>query len=155
MNLKEEIDKRLDSGFSKKEITTFLMRKGFTKEEIQNNFPKIKRNSALYIFILIWSTLLSLGLLVSNLYFATLLSFNGVIIILLCLGTFLMFKMKKAGFVIHMVFYALFVLAWFLAFLHYQGKGPDLIKFSFWSFVVVLTICSFFIRSLYSLLKKC
>ncbi len=155
MDLKEEIEKRLNSGFSKKEITVFLMDKGFSKEEILNNFPKINPKNALYIFLLACSTILSIGLLVSNIFFATLLSPGGLIVILLCIGTFLMYKKKKAGFVIHMIFYALIILVWLMAFIYYKGDGPDLINFSLWSLVVVMSICSFFIRSLHSLYKKC
>ena len=155
MNLKEDIDKRLKAGFSKKEITSHFIDKGHSKEEIHTHFPKIKRTSVLYVFILIWSALISIGLLGSNIYFSGLFSLSGIIAILLCIGTFLMYKMNRIGFVIHMVFYTLFIIVWFIGFIYYNGNGPDIIKFSLWSFVVVLSIGSFFIGSLHSLFKKC
>lgn len=154
MNIKEEIENRLKAGFNKKEITTFLKSKGYTESEIEKEFPKLERNNRLYIFVLIVSILMSLSTLTLIFIFGNILSPIGIILLTLCFGTYLIYRLKKAGFIIHIIFYVLLIFSWFLGHTYYSEGALLSPLFSFKYFVPLMIIFSFMIRSLYKLFKK-
>lgn len=152
--IKEEIEKRLKAKFSKKEIIAFLKNKGYSENEIENEFPKLNRNNNLYMFVLTISILISLSALGLTIFFGHILAPLGIIILTLCFGTYLIFKLKKAGFIIHIIFYALLVFGLVLAYMFYEDEALLSSLFSLKYFIPLMAFFIFMITSLNKLLKK-
>ena len=150
MELKEEIEKRIKIGYKKEEIISYLISKGYSKEEIENNLPKFNRSSLNYKVVLVISVIISLPLLATILTFSTM----GIIGMAYCYGTFLIFKLKRLGFTIHIVFYGLLILSWLIGFLFFRENTLLTPIFKFKYFIPLVSFSSFMITSLINLQKK-
>ncbi|MEZ4803494.1 MAG: hypothetical protein R2797_12040 [Gelidibacter sp.] len=155
MDLKEEIDKRQKAGYSKKEIVSFLKQNGFSQDEIDGEYPKLKSTNTLYRVMLVVSFIFSLaGIALIFPFFGVLSIFSpvGIMIVALCYATYAMYRLEKPGFIIYMSFYGLIICGALIAYGFFQD---DLYPFSSFIYLIfIISLFSFFIRSLYSLYKK-